>query len=195
MQNDLKLDPKRADEIFKKLLQQVERDKHPENLMAIYRAFKKTVPFWRRSWVISYLIRDRFKGRLFDESEGSETKENGSRNHSDSRDSRRNESSRSPSSTSQGGKTLWVNIGWDRKMSKETWQEFILEKTSLKKSDLLDIRVKQTFSFLTLRNEKAGKEILKKFDGVKYKGKDLTVRDAKRPEGGNKKRRNPQPQT
>jgi hypothetical protein len=75
-------------------------------------------------------------------------------------------------------KLLFISIGRKRRLYPKDLLSFIISKTSVAREDLGLIRILDNYSFIQVRSARA-QEIIEKLNGVKYRGRPLSVNYAK----------------
>jgi 3-phenylpropionate/cinnamic acid dioxygenase small subunit len=122
-------------------------------LLSEYRKlFRKKFSFFRRSWAAAWLF------MYYDQRETPTIK--------------------SHSLPEEDSKKLFFSIGKSRRLFPREVISLILSKTSVSREDIGLIRILDNYSFVQIRDKKAD-EVIEKLNGIKFRGRSLTVNHAK----------------
>ncbi len=165
------------DKALKALLSEVEKDSNPEALVAFKKAFKKNISIWRRDWVIAYLLKDKFGDFSGDRRSG---KGAGNRNKKNQDQDRNQDKNRSREKEEITGNTLWFNIGYNKKLNKKSLSNFLVANSDVDASHILEIRVKQYYSFVIVKTLESAETLIEKINDKEYKGEAIKVDFAKK---------------
>jgi hypothetical protein len=172
------------------ILEKMESDADLGLLDEYRKLYKKEFPFFKRSWAAAWLLMyydqreiPRSKGKL-----GKPVKPN----KPDKRTVRK-EAAVGPKEEKEGAaeyalpekesKLLFISVGRKRRLYPKGLLSFILSKTPASREDLGFIRILDNYSFVQVRSARA-QEIIEKLNGIKYRGRTLSVNYAK-PKNGN----------
>jgi hypothetical protein len=75
-------------------------------------------------------------------------------------------------------KLLFISVGRKRRLYHKDLLSFILSKTPASREDIGLIRILDNYSFVQVRDARA-QEIIEKLNGIKYRGRTLSVNYAK----------------
>jgi hypothetical protein len=166
------------------ILEKMESDADIGLLEEDRKLFKKGFPFFKRSWAAAWLLMY-YDQREIPRSTGKPVKP--------SKRSVLKEAAVGPKEEKEGAaeqslsdgesKLLFISVGRKRRLYPKDLLSFILSKTSAAREDLGLIRILDNYSFIQVRSARA-QEIIEKLNGIKYRGRTLSVNYAKPKNGG-----------
>jgi hypothetical protein len=141
--------------------------------------FKKEISFFKRSWAAAWLLMY-YDKREIPSSKGISAKpcKRTGRKEAASVSKEEKEGSAEHSLPEGELKLLFISIGRKRRLYTKDLLSFILSKTSVTREDLGVIRILDNYSFVQVRSARA-QEIIEKLNGIKYRGRKLSVNYAK----------------
>jgi hypothetical protein len=149
------------------ILSTIKIDEDPELLNRYRRIIRKNVPFFMRSYLAAYLLKE--AGGKLELSGGSE------RSRKDSGKRRKKEQMES----SGGKQTLFVSIGKNRKVYPKDLVQLFRTTLSLEKEDVGAVKVLDNYSFVEI-NESRSQDAIEKMDGMEFRGRKITVNFARK---------------
>jgi RNA recognition motif-containing protein len=161
----MKLDKEKASKNLKVILEKALTEPDLELLGEYRKLFKKEVSFFRRSWAAAWLL------MYYDRKEFPNIKNPVEKKEPVSADV---ESSLSD----EESKKLFFSIGKNRHLFPREVIMFICSKTSVPREDIGSIRILDNYSFVQVRDTRAD-EIIEALNGLKFRGRTLTVNYAK----------------
>jgi hypothetical protein len=164
------------------ILEKMESDADIGLLDEHRKLFKKGFPFFKRSWAAAWLL------MYYDQREIPRSMGKPEKHGKPEKRPARKESAVGPKeekecaaerSLPEGeSKLLFISVGRKRRLYHKDLLSFILSKTSVAREDLGLIRILDNYSFVQVREARA-QEIIEKLNGIKYRGRPLTVNYAK----------------
>jgi len=168
----MKLDKEKASKNLKIILERVQTCPDLELLSEYRKLYKKEISLFRRSWTSAWLLmyydQKEFPNLKSVSEKKPFKKENGDSVSSDIEVNLSEEES----------KRLFFSIGKNRHLFPREVIMFICSKTSVPREDIGSIRILDNYSFVQVRDTRAD-EIIAALNGLKFKGRTLTVNFAK----------------
>jgi hypothetical protein len=170
-------------------------------LMDEYRKlFKKEISFFKRSWAAAWLLMyydqreiPHSKGKLGKPSKPDKPDKPDKPGKHGKRPTRK-ETSVGTKEEKEGmaehslpdgeSKLLFISVGRKRRLYPKDLLSFILSNTHIAREDIGLIRILDNYSFVQVRSSSA-QEVIEKLNGIKYRGRTLSVNYAK-PKNGSK---------
>jgi len=168
----MKLDREKASKNLKVILEKVNTDADPELLSEYRKLFKKEVSLFRRSWAAAWLL------MYYDKKEFPNLK-----TLTEKKPDKKENTEPAPSDaelnlSEEESKNLFFSIGKNRHLFPREVIMFICSKTSVPREDIGSIRILDNYSFVQVRDTRAD-EIIEALNGLKFRGRTLTVNYAK----------------
>ena len=168
----MKLDKEKAVKNLKNILEKLHTGADPELLAEYRRLFKKETSLFRRSWAAAWLF------MYYDKKEFPNLK-----NISERKPVKKDNAETIPSEvetsfSEEESKNLFFSIGKNRHLFPREVIVFICSKTSVPREDIGAIRILDNYSFVQVRDTRAD-EIIEALNGLKFRGRTLTVNYAK----------------
>jgi hypothetical protein len=167
------------------ILEKMESDADIGLLDEYRKLFKKGVPFFKRSWAAAWLLMyydqreiPRSIGKPGMLGKPAKPAKPLARKEFASGPKEEKESAAEHSLPDGESKLLFISIGRKRRLYRKDLLSFILSKTSVSREDLGLIRILDNYSFIQVRDARA-QEIIEKLNGIKYRGRKLSVNYAK----------------
>jgi hypothetical protein len=164
------------------ILEKMESDADIGLLDEYRKLFKRGFPFFKRTWAAAWLLMY-YDQREIPRSMG----KHGKPGKPEKRPARK-EAAGGPTEEKDGAaehslpdaesKLLFISVGRKRRLYPKDLLSFILSNTSVAREDLGLIRILDNYSFIQVRNARA-QEIIEKLNGIKYRGRKLSVNYAK----------------
>ncbi len=149
------------------ILKTIKIDEDPELLNRYRKIVRKNVPFFMRSYLAAYLLKET----------GGKLKLSGSGERAKKEPGRRRKKEQMESS---GGKqTLFVSIGKNRKVYPKDLVQLFRATLSLEKEDVGAVKVLDNYSFVEI-NESRSQDAIEKMDGMEFRGRKITVNFARK---------------
>jgi len=167
----MKLDKEKASKNLKVILEKVQTDTDLELLGEYRKLYKKEVNLFRRSWAAAWLL------MYYDQKEFPNIRSAAEKipfrreNAGSAADAEINLSE-------EESKRLFFSIGKNRHLFPREVIMFICSKTSVPREDIGSIRILDNYSFVQVRDTRAD-EIIQALNGLKFRGRTLTVNYAK----------------
>jgi hypothetical protein len=150
-------------------------------LKEYHKLYRKEISFFKRSWAAAWLF------MYYDQKETPPLRSVETRNTD--KKSKANEKKKYAANdkslfaddivlSEEESKKLFISIGKNRRLYPREVVSLIISKTTAGKEDIGVIRILDNFSFLQVREVKAD-EIIKALNGIKFRGRKLTVNYAK----------------
>jgi hypothetical protein len=168
----------------------VDKDKAAKNIRAVMdkilgdtdlvqlsqykKIYKKEISIFKRSWAAAWLFMyyDQRENPRFNAAEKSSNNEKYSEKKTDT------QPDIEVNLAEEESKRLFISIGKNRRLYPRELIAFIISKTSAVREDIGSIRILDNYSFVQVRDNKAD-EIIAALNGVKFRGRTLTVNFAK----------------
>jgi len=168
----MKLDKEKASKNLKVILEKVQNDADLELLGEYRKLYKKEVNLFRRSWAAAWLL------MYYDQKEFPNI-----RSVLEKKPFRRENTGFAPNEVEinlpeEESKRLFFSIGKNRHLFPREVIVFICSKTSVPREDIGSIRILDNYSFVQVRDTRAD-EIIQALNGLKFRGRTLTVNYAK----------------
>jgi RNA recognition motif-containing protein len=168
----MKPDREKASKNLKNILEKALTESDLELLAEYRRLFKKEVSLFRRSWAAAWLF------MYYDKKEFPNLK-----NLSEKKPVKKENTESIPTDTEPGlseeeSKNIFFSIGKNRHLFPREVIMFICSKTSVPREDIGSIRILDNYSFVQVRDTRAD-EIIEALNGLKFRGRTLTVNYAK----------------
>jgi hypothetical protein len=167
------------------ILEKMESDADIGLLDEYRKLFKKGVPLFKRSWAAAWLLMyydqreiPRSTGKPVKPVKTGKPEKPSSRKESASGPKEEKESAAEHSLPDGESKLLFISVGRKRRLYPKDLLSFILSNTNVAREDLGLIRILDNYSFIQVRSARA-QEIIEKLNGVKYRGRPLSVNYAK----------------
>lgn len=135
---------------IKQIMESITSSSDLDSIIQFKKLFKKNVPFHMRSYVSAYLLKE-FMGKP----------------------ARRKNTKRA------GEKSLFINIGKNRRVYPSDLIQLISKSTEIEKDKIGNIKILDNYSFVNIAGECAD-SVVSTLDGVEYRGRKLTVNFAKK---------------
>ncbi|WP_461247002.1 DbpA RNA binding domain-containing protein [Treponema sp. R6D11] len=168
----MKLDNEKASKNLKVILEKALNDADLELLGEYRKLFKKEVSLFRRSWISAWLL------MYYDKKEFPNI-----RSVTEKKPFVKETPSPSPSDvevnlSEEESTRLFFSIGKNRHLFPREVIIFICSKTTVPREDIGVIKILDNYSFVQVRDTRAS-EIIEALNGLKFKGRTLTVNYAK----------------
>jgi len=168
----MKLDKEKASKNLKVILERVQTDSDLELLGEYRKLYKKEINLFRRSWTAAWLF------MYYDRKEFPNIK-----NFTEKKPFKKEINDSAPSDievnlSEEESKRLFFSIGKNRHLFPREVIMFICSKTQVPREDIGSIRILDNYSFVQVRDTRAD-EIIEALNGLKFKGRTLTVNYAK----------------
>jgi len=176
-----RLDKDKARKNLKVILDRMHTDADLAMLSEYRKIFKSEISLFRRSWAAAFLLMY-YDGKeipnlqslqKFEKSEGGKKR------------AFEKSSTASPAPvesenilSEEESKRLFISIGKNRRLYPREIITLVNSKTSASKEDIGSIRILDNYSFVQVRNTKAD-EIIEALNGIRFRGRTLTVNFAK----------------
>jgi len=180
-----RLDKEKARKNLAVILEKMQSDTDISLLNEYHKLYKKEVSLFRRSWAAAWLL------MYYDQKEAPGAFKGGKKPGFDGKNESKSAppSAASPSVSSspaesenvlseQESKRLFISIGKNRRLYPREVITLIMSKTSSAREDIGVIRILDNYSFIQVRDTKTD-EIIEALNGVKFRGRTLTVNYAK----------------
>lgn len=134
------------------LLKKITADKNPVELQEIRKLIRKTIPFSKRTYLAAYLVRELAGGAT------------------------KSSPKKKPQPRQQitgDGATLFLSVGRRRRVFPKDIVKLFQETGNIPSDDILNIKVLDHFSFVTVNKEQADQAI-KNIHGTEYRGRAIT---------------------
>jgi hypothetical protein len=150
-------------------------------LKEYHKLYRKEISFFKRSWAAAWLF------MYYDQKEIPPLRS--IKTHNTDKKSKINGNKKSTADSKslpadeivlseEESRKLFFSIGKNRRLFPREVVSLIISKTTAEKEDIGVIRILDNFSFLQVRDVKAN-EIIKALNGIKFRGRKLTVNYAK----------------
>lgn len=134
---------------IKKILESVKTGTDLDSLLSYKKIFKKNVSLNMRSYVAAFLLKE-YLGKP-----------------------------RRKSTKKDGEKSLFINIGKNRRVYPSDLIQLISKTAGIDKDSIGNIKILDNYSFVNVSGEKADK-VVESLDSTEYRGRKLTVNFAKK---------------
>jgi len=168
----MKLDKEKASKNLKNILEKVHNDADPELLAEYRKLFKKEINLFRRSWAAAWLF------MYYDRKEFPNIKNLSEKKPFKKENQESTPADTEPNLSEEESKNLFFSIGKNRHLFPREVIMFICSKTSVPREDIGSIRILDNYSFVQVRDTRAD-EIIEALNGLKFRGRTLTVNYAK----------------
>jgi len=168
----MKLDKEKASKNLKVILEKVQTGTDLELLAEYRKLYKKEVNFFRRSWAAAWLFMY-YDQKEFPNLRSSVEKKPFKKENADSVST-----DVENSLSEEESKRLFFSIGKNRHLFPREVIMFICSKTTVPREDIGSIRILDNYSFVQVRDTRAN-EIIEALNGLKFRGRTLTVNYAK----------------
>jgi len=168
----MKLDREKASKNLKIILEKLNTDVDPELLSEYRKLFKKEVSLFRRSWAAAWLL------MYYDKKEFPNIKTITEKKPVKKENTEPPPADAEPNLSEEESKNLFFSIGKNRHLFPREVIMFICSKTSVPREDIGSIRILDNYSFVQVRDTRAD-EIIEALNGLKFRGRTLTVNYAK----------------
>jgi RNA recognition motif-containing protein len=168
----MKLDKEKAGKNLGVILEKVINDADPELLSEYRKLFKKEVSLFRRSWAAAWLL------MYYDKKEFPNLKTIIEKKPVKKDNKEQVSTDTEPNLSEDESKNLFFSIGKNRHLFPREVIMFICSKTSVPREDIGAIRILDNYSFVQVRDTRAD-EIIEALNGLKFRGRTLTVNYAK----------------
>jgi hypothetical protein len=132
------------------MIKQVREKEDHAQLNDYRKLWKKTVPLMMRPWMAAWLFKECLSRQM---------------------------PAQAP--VMSGGMTLFVGVGRQRKVFPKDLVKLFIDKGKLNRDEIGEIKILESYSFVTVKGEKAA-DMIKKMDGMMYRGRKLNVNFAKK---------------
>ncbi len=156
-------------DFFQNLLQAIKQDPNITELDQYRKVFRKHVPFWMRSYVAAYLIRNL------------------------NRDGRLDDVLRQTGASGAGNRTaqrpltdpvsIFFGAGRSRRTNPREIVKILLEHTGIDRSAIGEIKILENYSFIDVEKE-AAPTVIQKLENFTLRGRPVKVNFAKKKEEG-----------
>ena len=168
----MKPDSEKASKNLKNILEKVHTDADLELLSEYRKLFKKEVSLFRRSWAAAWLF------MYYDKKEFPNIKNLVEKKNVKKENTESISTDAEPNLSEEESKNLFFSIGKNRHLFPREVIMFICSKTSVPREDIGSIRILDNYSFVQVRDTRAD-EIIEALNGLKFRGRTLTVNYAK----------------
>ncbi|MBN2736428.1 MAG: DEAD/DEAH box helicase [Spirochaetales bacterium] len=148
------------------ILDRIKNSESIEELETFKKTYKKNVPFFMRSYFTAYILKEILS------------------NKKQPRPRSKSIAPSSPSfssSTDSSIVTMFVSIGKNRRVFPKDLMALFMTTLNMKKSDIKDIKVLDSYSFVDIPSH-YGKDAISKLSGMDYKGRKINVNFARKKE-------------
>jgi len=185
------LDKDKAKRNLETILEKIQTETDIAQLHEYHKLYKKEISLFKRSgtaaWLFMYYdsretpsVKSEKRG-AGDENAKHAFKKSGKENEKLKAKQLSNASEKPPfeiTLSEEESKRLFISIGKNRRLFPREVITLIMSKTSAPREDIGMIRILDNYSFVQVRDSKAG-EIIEKLSGLKFRGRTLTVNYAK----------------
>jgi RNA recognition motif-containing protein len=168
----MKPDREKASKNLKNILEKINTDADPELLSEYRKLFKKEVSLFRRSWAAAWLL------MYYDKKEFPNIKTLAEKKPVKKENTEQVSTETDTNLSEEESKNLFFSIGKNRHLFPREVIMFICSKTSVPREDIGSIRILDNYSFVQVRDTRAD-EIIEALNGLKFRGRTLTVNFAK----------------
>jgi len=168
----MKLDKDKASKNIKVILEKALTESDLELLGEYRKLFKKEVSLFRRSWAAAWLF------MYYDKKEFPNIKNLTEKKPVKKENTESISNEAEASLCEEESKNLFLSIGKNRHLFPREVIMFICSKTSVPREDIGSIRILDNYSFVQVRDTRAD-EIIEALNGLKFRGRTLTVNYAK----------------
>jgi RNA recognition motif-containing protein len=168
----MKLDKEKAVKNLKVILEKALTEADLELLGEYRRLFKKEISLFRRSWAAAWLF------MYYDRKEFPNLKNPVEKKPFKKENTESIPADAEVSLSEEESKKLFFSIGKNRHLFPREVIMFICSKTSVPREDIGSIRILDNYSFVQVRDTRAD-EIIEALNGLKFRGRTLTVNYAK----------------
>ena len=184
------MDRERAKGNLETILEKVHTDTDIKQLQEYHRLFKKEISLFRRSWAAAWLF------MYYDKLETPQKRAPGVASRSAPETQNKQKAAAEQSERKSAGapaeiniseeesKRLFISIGKNRRLFPREVISLIMSNTSTAREDIGMIRILDNYSFVQVRDTRAD-EIITALNGLKFRGRTLTVNFAKPKTGDN----------
>ena len=164
----------------KKNLEAIIKNMHPDNtdvllLKDYHKLYKKNISFFKRSWAAAWLF------MYYDQKENINWRSTEKPSIKDVKTPEVEEKPPVPAEavmTEEESKKLFISIGKNRRLYPREIITLIMSKTSSEREDIGMIKILDNYSFVQVRETRA-EEIIEALNGLRFRGRTLTVNYAK----------------
>ena len=143
-------------------------------LKEYHKLYRKKISFFKRSWAAAWLF------MYYDQKENPPARSVETRGKEERGIDKKPQAKETPEVvlSEEESKKLFISIGKNRRLFPREVISLIMSKSTAAREDIGVIRILDNYSFIQVRDEKAD-EIIKALNGVKFRGRNLTVDYAK----------------
>jgi RNA recognition motif-containing protein len=168
----MKLDREKASKNLKIILDKALTEADIELLSEYRKLFKKEISLFRRSWAAAWLF------MYYDKKEFPNLKNLVEKKPVKKENTESTAAEPEPNLSEEESKNLFFSIGKNRHLFPREVIMFICSKTTVPREDIGVIRILDNYSFVQVRDTRAD-EIIEALNGLKFRGRTLTVNYAK----------------
>jgi hypothetical protein len=168
------LDREKAKRNLESILEKMHKDTDISLLNEYHKLYRKEISLFKRSWAAAWLF------MYYDQKEVPNIKPVPLKS-ADVKKSTIDEKTSVPSDIAlpeDVSKKLFISIGKNRRLYPREIITLIMSKTAVPREDIGIIRILDNYSFVQVRDTKAD-EIIKTLNGIRFRGRTLTVNYAK----------------